>query len=343
MGVQNLTNVLREHAPSSFNHVAAAELAGKHIAIDASVSMYQFLATTQQDMALMVRGLFLRTVNLIANGIKPIYVFDGKAPEIKNETLARREKRRVKAADQIAASAHDEEESVRLAKQTMRVTPEHVKACKELFDLMGVPYVQAPEEAEAQCVELVKSGRCYAVGSEDSDVLPFGGAILLKKLTFCSGNTHATAIDLQEVRKGLNMGQSELIDLCILLGCDFCDTIKNIGQVSAVKLLKQYRSIEVVITKINQVRSPLPSDYMERVRAAREYFKNPPVRSGNDLRLQASFPQRDALIRHLVDLLKMPRQQAEERVLSLVNSCGITDQERRRDVVSGTAPSITII
>ena len=216
MGVLNLMAILREHAPSSISQVTPTQLAGKHIAIDASVSMYQFLASSQQDTLAMVRGLFLRTINLIENGITPVYVFDGKPPDIKTETLARRELRRKKAADQIAASANGpdhEEEAIRLARQTMKVTAEHVKACKELFDLMGVAYVQAPEEAEAQCVELVKSGRCYAVGSEDSDVLPFGGAILLKSLTFCSGKTHATQVRLREVLTTLNLGRSELVKM----------------------------------------------------------------------------------------------------------------------------------
>lgn len=338
MGIQNLMKILREHAPSSISEISAQQLSGKHIAIDASVSIYQFLATTQQDTPSMVIGLFLRTVNLIENGITPVYVFDGKPPDIKTETLARRELRRKKAADQIAASVNDldrDEEAIRLAKQTMKVTPEHVKACKELFDLMGVAYVQAPEEAEAQCVELVKSGRCYAVGSEDSDVLPFGGAVLLKKLTFCSGKTHAIEIKLQDVLRQLNLGRTELIDLCIMLGCDFCDNIKNVGQVTAFQLIKQHRSIERAITHINQVKSPLPSGYMERVRKARDYFNNPPVRKGSELRLQASAPQKDSLIHHLTTKLGMKDGQANERVGSLVKHCGVKDQPSRPAPTTG--------
>mgnify|MGYP001791604687 FL=1 len=343
MGVLNLMAILREHAPSSINQVTPTQLAGKRIAIDASVSMYQFLATTQQETLAMVRGLFLRTVNLIENGITPVYVFDGKPPDIKTETLARRELRRKKAADQIAASANGpdlEEEAIRLARQTMKVTAEHVKACKELFDLMGVAYVQAPEEAEAQCVELVKSGRCYSVGSEDSDVLPFGGAILLKGLTFWSGKSHATQVSLREVLNKLNLGRSELIDLCILLGCDYCDTIKNVGQVTAFQLLKQYRSIEKAITHINQVKSPLPSGYMERVRKARDYFSRPPVKKGGELRLQASAPQKDALIHHLTQKLGMKLGQANERVGSLVKYSIVTEETVARPATVPASKSV---
>ena len=39
---------------------------------------------------------------------------------------------------------------------------------------MGVPHITAPCEAEAQCAELVKKGKCYGAGTEDMDALTFG-------------------------------------------------------------------------------------------------------------------------------------------------------------------------
>lgn len=328
MGVQNLMKILREHAPLSIRQISPEQLRGKHIAIDVSVSIYQFLATTG-DTESMVQGLFLRTVNLIENGIQPVYVFDGKPPEIKKETLARRDSRRLKATEQVAAATNNpdqEESTLRRNQQLMKISEDHIKFCKKLFDLMGLPYVQAPEEAEAQCVELVKSGRCFGVGTEDSDVLPLGGAILLKKLHFSKGNEHATEIKLEDVLKGLNISMPELIDLCILLGCDYCDTIKNIGHVTAFKLLTTCRSIERVVSQINRVKSPVPSGYMERVIKAREYFRNPNVIKGQDLRLRAAAPEQDKLLRYLIHSLGMSQGLAENKVKSLMKHCGLVNQ-----------------
>lgn len=49
---------------------------------------------------------------------------------------------------------------------------------------MGIPYVEAPCEAEAQCAALCKAGLVYAAGSEDMDTLTFGTPVLLRHLTF---------------------------------------------------------------------------------------------------------------------------------------------------------------
>ena len=49
---------------------------------------------------------------------------------------------------------------------------------------MGIPFVAAPCEAEAQCAELVKSGKVFAVGTEDMDALTFGSSVLLRHLTY---------------------------------------------------------------------------------------------------------------------------------------------------------------
>ena len=48
---------------------------------------------------------------------------------------------------------------------------------KHLLRLMGIPVVEAPGEAEAQCAELVKGGKVFATGTEDMDALTFGTPI----------------------------------------------------------------------------------------------------------------------------------------------------------------------
>jgi len=72
------------------------------LALDASMSMYQFLISTQGissdpnygfltslsdsegNKTGHLLGLFNRTLLLIDNGIKPVWVFDGKPPTKKN-------------------------------------------------------------------------------------------------------------------------------------------------------------------------------------------------------------------------------------------------------------------
>ena len=51
------------------------------------------------------------------------------------------------------------EEIDKFSRRTVKVTREHNEECKRLLKLMGVPYVTAPCEAEAQCAALAKAGK----------------------------------------------------------------------------------------------------------------------------------------------------------------------------------------
>lgn len=60
----------------------------------------------------------------------------------------------------------DEERMNMFSKRTIRVTKEQTDECKKLLSLMGIPYIEAPSEAEAQCAEMCKGGLVYATGTE---------------------------------------------------------------------------------------------------------------------------------------------------------------------------------
>lgn len=68
----------------------------------------------------------------------------------------------------------DAEGVERYSKRTVRVTAQHVEECKRLLALMGVPVVEAPGEAEAQCAAMCRAGLVYGVATEDMDALTFG-------------------------------------------------------------------------------------------------------------------------------------------------------------------------
>lgn len=116
------------------------------------------------------------------NGVKPIWVFDGKAPELKSFVLDVRKENKEKAEEekQLLLDAGDLEGAKRMAGRSVRVTPEMMEDAKKLLRLMGTPVVEAPGEAEAQCAQIVKEGLAYATASEDMDSLTFGTKVLLR-------------------------------------------------------------------------------------------------------------------------------------------------------------------
>lgn len=133
--------------------------------------LYQFLIAVRSEGAQLtsvdgettshLMGTFYRTIRLIENGIKPVYVFDGKPPEMKSGELSKRAERREeaqKALDQ-ATEAGDAAEMDKFNRRLVKVTKHHAEEAKQLLTLMGVPYIDAPCEAEAQCAAMVRTLR----------------------------------------------------------------------------------------------------------------------------------------------------------------------------------------
>lgn len=253
------------------------------------MSIYQFLiAVRSQDGAQLTNesgettshlmGMFYRTTRMIENGIKPCYVFDGKPPKMKSDELAKRGTKRAEAtkALETAVEAGDTANAERFMKRTVKVLPEHNLECQRLLTLMGIPWVGAPCEAEAQCAALAKAGKVYGVGSEDMDTITFGAPVLVRHLTF----SEAKKAPIQEffhakVLEGFEMTQSQFIDLCIMLGCDYCESIKGIGQQKAFSLIKTHGTIEKVLENIDTKRFTVPENW--QYQQARDLFNNPEV------------------------------------------------------------------
>ncbi|KAF9524260.1 PIN domain-like protein [Crepidotus variabilis] len=261
MGIKGLTGLISEHAPNAIKEHDIKTLFGRKVAIDASMSIYQFLiAVRQKDGEMLTNdagettshlmGFFYRTIRIVENGIKPAYVFDGKPPEMKKGVLSKRFEKReeAKAEGEEAKETGTAEDLDRFSRRTVKVTKEHNEECRRLLKLMGIPVVIAPSEAEAQCAELARGGKVYAAGSEDMDTLTFHAPILFRHLTFSEAKKQPISeINLQVALDGLGMDMGQFIELCILLGCDYLEPIKGVGPKSALKLLKEHGSLKEVV------------------------------------------------------------------------------------------------
>ncbi|KAF5366769.1 hypothetical protein D9758_006490 [Tetrapyrgos nigripes] len=261
MGIKGLTSLIAEHAPDAIKEHDIKTLFGRKVAIDASMSIYQFLiAVRQRDGEMLTNdagettshlmGFFYRTIRIVENGIKPAYVFDGKPPELKKGVLSKRFARREEAKEEgeEAKEVGTAEDVDRFSRRTVKVTKQHNEECIRLLKLMGIPVIVAPSEAEAQCAELARGGKVYAAGSEDMDTLTFNAPILYRHLTFSEAKKQPISeINLQAALKGLDMDMSQFIDLCILLGCDYLEPVKGVGPKSALKLIREHGGLGAVV------------------------------------------------------------------------------------------------
>lgn len=255
-------------------------------------------------------GMFYRTLRMVDNGIKPIYVFDGKPPTLKGGELAKRVARKVEAVEQFEAAKESgtAEEMEKFSRRTVRVTKEQNAECKRLLKLMGIPYIEAPCEAEAQCAVLAKAGKVYAAASDDMDTLCFETPILLKKLMLSEQKKEPVQeIDLQKALDGLGLTRDQFIDLCILLGCDYCDTIKGVGPTTALKMIREHKSIEKVIENLGS-KFTVPEDWPYQ--DARELFLKPDVIDAEECDFKWEAPDAEGLVKFLV----LEKGFAEDRI-----------------------------
>lgn len=158
-------------------------------------------------------GMFYRTLRMVDNGIKPLYVFDGKPPKLKSGELAKRFQRKATAHEGLeeAKETGTAEEVEKFSRRTVRVTREHNEECRRLLKLMGIPYIIAPTEAEAQCAVLARAGKVYGVASEDMDTLCFESPILLRHMTFSEQRKEPIQeINHAKVLEGLGMERKQV-------------------------------------------------------------------------------------------------------------------------------------
>ncbi|MER3601263.1 MAG: flap endonuclease-1 [Nitrososphaerota archaeon] len=248
--------------------VSLKALSGKTIAVDAYNALYQFLAIirgeageplmdSQGRITSHLSGLFYRTLNLLSEGVKLIYVFDGVPPSLKAAEIARRRAVKDEATQKYveALKRGDLAEAKKYAQATSMIKDYMVDDAKRLLRLLGVPYVDAPSEGEATAAYLTQKKMADMVASQDFDSLLFGATCLIRNLTISGRRklpnkpvyveVEPELITLNELLTQLGLTREQLIDVAILIGTDFNpDGFEGIGPATALKLVKQYGRLE---------------------------------------------------------------------------------------------------
>ncbi len=247
--------------------VDLTELPKSKVAVDAYNALYQFLTIIRQPdgtplldshgrITSHLQGLFYRTINLVELGLKPIYVFDGEVLPLKKreieQRVQRKEKAKIEASQALQEGRYDV--AYRKSMQAASLTKEMVAQAKQLLTHMGIPFVQAPYEGEAQAAKLVIDGQAYACASKDYDALLFGAPRLIRNLTI-SGKRKLPGrnqyvevkpelIYLDEVLKDTGLTRRQLVEVGILIGTDYNpEGFPGIGPKTALQLIRKHTSI----------------------------------------------------------------------------------------------------
>ena len=251
-------------------------LESRAVSIDAFNTLYQFLSTIRQrdgrpltdehgNVTSHLSGILYRNSSMVEKDIKPIYVFDGKSSELKSDTQEKRREIRDEAEKiyKEALAQGDNEKARKFAMRSSKLSPEIIESSKKLLTLMGIPYVEAKGEGEAQAAYLVANGDSYAVASQDYDCLLFGAKRVVTR--------------------------EELIDMGILIGTDFFFFLMGVGAKTALKLAHNGQLKE----KLAELQAQSTHDLDE----VRQLFLNHNVNT--DYKIKWEKPKQDKLIEFL--------------------------------------------
>jgi len=264
---------IREIIPR--REIEVVDLKDKTLCVDAFNVLYQFLSTIRQydgtplmddnkKVTSHLSGLFYRNIALLSEGMKLVYVFDGKAPDLKSKTHEKREEVRDLAKEKYEDARQEEDFSgmKKYSSQMIRLDDEMIKESKELLEAMGIPVVQALGEGEAEAAYLSKINKdVYASASQDYDSLLFGAPRLIRNLTLSrkrktySGYVEIKIelIKLDNVLNSLEIDLDQLICLGILVGTDYNPKgIPGIGQKRALDIVKKYRQPVLIFESVEE-------------------------------------------------------------------------------------------
>lgn len=245
------------------------EFKGQIWAIDASIYLFKFSYSNNSKGTINehIKGFHLLIDNLVKNGIVPIIIFDGPAPNIKKHVIEERKKiheNNIKKLEILKETGEDIYKINTLSKNIIKFSEDPVLDIIKLCDASGIMYLKAQGEADILCNKLFKAGIINCVLSEDYDHLMFG-CNLARKYMY---NDNIEIIETKYILEKLKLNQEQFIELCILAGTDYTKSqIKGVGCMTAYKYLLNNNNIKDICKLHNHTEcTPFLNAY--------EYIKN---------------------------------------------------------------------
>jgi flap endonuclease-1 len=287
MGIKNLLKFLSQYEGILKVIDDDNDYKYEKIAIDISIILYKViiairnsgadLTNKKGEVVSHILGLFNKTIYLLKKNIIPIYVFDGKAPQLKAKILEERREIKKKAWEKLE-SLKDEKEKIKYFKRTASISHVQIKQCKDLLDMMGIPYIEAPEEADSQCAWLVKNGFATSVLTEDMDILTFGANKIYRNLG--SYKKETLEISLDNILQKLKITYEQFIELCILFGCDYCDRVKDLTPNKIYNYYIKNKDFNKTLNDMDTDNINIPK--IDNLNNIINYFKSPPILEINE-------------------------------------------------------------
>ncbi|MDY6777502.1 MAG: flap endonuclease-1 [Candidatus Nanohaloarchaea archaeon] len=323
----------------SFDHML-----NKEIGVDAMNTLYQFLSIIRQrdgtplkdsdgNVTSHLSGLFYRAGNLLEKNIKPVFIFDGEAPTLKEEEAEKRREKREQARKEWKELREkgETEKARKKAEQSSKLTSDMVKEAKKLLDAMGIPAIQAPSEGEAQSAWMNREGQVWAVGSQDWDALLFGADRLVRNLTV-TGKRKVPGKDRyrkvvperitrESMEEQTGVSREKLVWAGILMGTDFNPGgIRGIGPKTAMDLVTEYDAFDTLLEddRVDWQHENDPHTILD-------FFMDPPV--DDTVSFAFEDPDEDRIRELLVDEHDFSEDRVNSKLENIMDAMKDTQQD----------------
>ena len=316
--------------------VKLTDLSNRIIGIDGHNVSYQFLARIRNSetgdplrdqqgrVTSHLSGIFYRTSSLVEAGIKPLFVWDGTPPKLKEKTIRERRAVRELAEKRWIEALGRGEEVMVYAQSASKLTSVMIDESIELLDYMGIPSIKAPSEGEAQLARMAFEGDIWASASQDWDSLLFNSPRLVRNLSITGQrklpHKHVFVeikpelVELNRNLANLEITREQLIILGILVGTDYNSGIKGIGPKTALHLVKEYKTLDRVLQHVEGIVGDVDQIF--------NFFLNPPTTKVYEIKWKE--PNKEKLIEFMVEKRNFSRIRVEKVLKSLYDHLVVT-------------------
>ncbi|AAG12649.1 exonuclease, putative; 92014-93872 [Arabidopsis thaliana] len=287
MGIQGLLPLLK----SIMVPIHIKELEGCIVAVDTYSWLHKGALSCSRELC---KGLptkrhiqyCMHRVNLLRHhGVKPIMVFDGGPLPMKLE----QENKRARSRKENLARALEHEANGNSSaayecySKAVDISPSIAHELIQVLRQENVDYVVAPYEADAQMAFLAITKQVDAIITEDSDLIPFGCLRIIFKMDKFGHGVEFQASKLPK-NKDLSLSgfsSQMLLEMCILSGCDYLQSLPGMGLKRAHALITKFKSYDRVIKHLKYSTVSVPPLYEESFKRALLTFKHQRVYDPN--------------------------------------------------------------
>lgn len=273
MGITGLLPMIKDTMRSK--HIKS--YAGKKIGIDGHGWIHSVLPAIAKDLyydrptSRHLSILSGRIRNLQDYGIIPIFIFDGDYYPSKEKTIIERREAREKIRKEVETclKRKDVSKAEDLMKRCASITKDVINSIIQMLRVSKIEYFISPYEADAQLFYLQKIGYIDYIMTEDSDLIAYGATNILYKYSGSRVEEYNYSRFLARMDKFF---VENILDICILSGCDYLNSIKGVGLMTAYKKLKETGNVPDFVRSIRNQNKEVPVSYIEMFQNAKIAF-----------------------------------------------------------------------